>query len=237
MKITLQFVFAILFAAGAAGANWYYLSMKSTPKTTEFVIVAEDIPFGETITSKQLKAFKVLQPTEGANEIKDSSLIPYNRREVLYNMKAPKNYKKGDFVLFQDLKLLGPPVFDTIGPFRLISVGDQLTNQDLDGSGSGKVLTLAVKEDYDEKTKRLLQIIKRQEESGSEDPAYRILGVELLKPPADTGQPETSNSLEILEGEVAIFVNISDLESNSGILLAGQQIRFRVPKTSNLISE
>ena len=96
-----------------------------------------------------------------------------------------RNYIRGDMFFQRDIK---PPDqlanFEVLGPFNLISVGERFTEvntkQDesqLDASGNN--ITIAVNADFDERTRRLLQIVDPNRGS-FRDLAKRIVAIQVV---------------------------------------------------------
>ena len=159
MSNLLKLIFALFLGIVAAGANWVWVSAKATPP--KFVAAKNTIKVGRTIGEDDL----VSVPVPGDLDQLKKSLIPYKNRALLFGAKASRAYESGDVFFQRDVV---PPKeqseWDVIGPFRLISVGARFKAPDeataaYASDGSRNNVTIEVSADFDEKTKRLLEVI------------------------------------------------------------------------------
>ncbi len=125
MNNILSFCLALLLGLTAAGINWIWISAQAAP--SEFVAFQTAIKFGDEIKEADL----IATPVPGDLAILKKSFIPFENRSVLFGLKANRDYSAGDMVLHRDIQ---PPAessqWQIIGPFRLISVGDQFSQDD-----------------------------------------------------------------------------------------------------------
>ena len=149
---------AVVLALLAAGLNAMWLSAAKRPPT--FAAVSINLPAGQKITDEVLTSV----PVPGDADKLRESLIPYASRAILFGVPASRNYTAGDVVFQRDLQApLELSKFEVLGPFKLISVGERFktatAEQDAEASEGGNNVTIAVSANFDERTRRLLEII------------------------------------------------------------------------------
>jgi hypothetical protein len=219
---------AVVLAFVAAGLNAMWLSARKSPPT--FVAASTDLPMGQEITDDMLTAV----PVPGDTETLRASLIPYANRAILYGLKTPRNYIRGDMFFQRDIQApLEPAKFEILGPFRLISVGERFKQAESPQEGEidpgGNNVTIAVSAKFDERTRRLLEIIDPNQSANRENKLTRIVAVQVI--PKD----ETSTATTIDETDVVYqTVSLQGIENVPRVLLAGDDIRFVIPVSDSL---
>ncbi|MFO0791948.1 MAG: hypothetical protein U0805_21005 [Pirellulales bacterium] len=219
MKLSL----AVVLALAAAGLNAVWLSAEKHPP--EFVAAAADLPAGETISDEMLSPV----PVPGDFDQLRASLIPYQNRAILLGLKASRTYVKGDMFFQRDLKAPQELAeFEVLGPFKLISVGSRFTQANakegedqLDSSGN--TITIAVSANFDERTRRLLQIVDPTQ-SPLRDETRRIIAVQVV-PKEEQGKTPAPDDKNV----VYQTVQLEGIANVPSVLLAGDLIRFVVP--------
>ncbi len=220
---------AVVLALAAAGLNALWLSAQKQPPT--FVAAKADIVAGQEISDVVLAPV----PVPGDVEKLKVSLIPYANKAILFGLKASRNYSRGDIFFQRDIQApLELAQFEVLGPFRLISVGErfkQTGTQAEDGGRDpgGNNVTIAVSANFDERTRRLLQIIDPNQKSGRDEKVKRIVAVQVL--PTDQQAPATAKKDE---KEVYQTVSLQGIENVPRVLLEGEVIRFVVPVSDSL---
>ena len=234
-KLVLAGVFAII----AAGVNWVWLN--SAKKPPEYVAARDTLELGSEISSGDLIAV----PIPGDFDRLKKSMIPYASQSVLFGMKTSRKYEAGDVFLYRDLEAPNElPKWQELGPFRLISVGERFTGvakkeQDPASYNQGSNITIAVKRKYDDKTRRLLQIVdpKKREESDKE--VSRIIAVQVYPSSGSLTRTETKPDdsdfrLPLGADEVGLFISLDGVENVPSVLLVGDEIGFVVPPETSL---
>ena len=219
---------AVGLAIFAAVLNAMWLSAKQQPPL--FVAAAGDMPMGSEITDEMLLAM----PVPGNAETLRASLIPYGNRAILLGQMTSRDYVAGDMFFQRDVQAPRDVAkFEVLGPFKLISVGErfkQPENTEDEGqfSGSGNNITIAVSADFDERTRRLLEIVDPNRESRNTQKSAKIVAVQIL--PADQQSPEIAKEANV----VYQTVSLDGIESVPRVLLAGEVIRFVIPVSDSL---
>ena len=155
MKLSL----AVVLALAAAALNAVWLSAEKHPPS--FVAAGTDLPAGQIITDAML----IPVPIPGDPARLSASLIPYGSRTTLLGIKTTRPYIRGDMFFQSDIKApLQLAEYELLGPFKLISVGSRFTEaatkqDESQGDASGNNITIAVDANFDERTRRLLQVI------------------------------------------------------------------------------
>jgi hypothetical protein len=224
-KLSLAVVLALL----AAGLNAMWLSAEKRPPT--FVAVSINVPEGQEIVDEMLTSVPVPGDTDKLRE----SLIPYASRAILFGVKASRSYTAGDVVFQRDLQApLELSKFEVLGPFKLISVGERFKSpsteqQDAQASAGGNNVTIAVSANFDERTRRLLEIIDPSRRRSSTNQASRIVAVQVI--PKNEQSPAAK-----LDGKNVVYqtVSLDGIENVPGVLLEGDDIRFVVPASDSL---
>lgn len=223
MKHLMGFGFATFLGIVAAGLNWIWMAGLATPD--EFVGVDSDLAAGDTIDEDDLLAV----PVPGDSDDLRKSLIPWQDRAVLFGSKATRSYAAGDVVFHRDIQTpIEDSRWDVIGPFKLISVGERFkerSDDDLEYARTdGNNLTIAVDANFDDRTRRLLEVIAPIG-SAESSPESNIVAVQVL-PSRDGGRTETSANNEDV---VYQTVSLEGIANVPRVLLAGDMIRFVVP--------
>lgn len=221
MKHLMGLGFATLLGIVAAGLNWVWLAGLARPDN--FVGVKSVIEAGTEIGDDDL----VSVPVPGDREELRKSLVPWEDRAILFGVKASRNYREGDVVLHRDLKTpTEESHWDVIGPFKLISVGERFKDRrddDLESTRTdGNNLTIAVDAKFDERTKRLLQVIAPNA-SATDEP--KIVAVQVLPSNQSRVTPKSTAPQDI----VYQTVSLEGIANVPRVLLAGDMIRFVIP--------
>ena len=154
-----KFGIALTLAAVAGGLNCVYV--QSQVATDSYVRVAKAVPAGRTVAESDLTTIEFPQRVGKL----DATLIPWAKRHTIVGIVAPRTFAVGDLVLQQDL----PPApligrYEALGPFELIAVESQYSSRSEAGDrlSSGtrtEKITIAVPEDLDPKTRKLLDLL------------------------------------------------------------------------------
>jgi len=220
---------AVVLALLAAGLNAMWLNAKKQPPT--FVAAAADLQAGQEITD----ALLIAVPVPGDADQLRTSLIPYANRAILLGLKTPRAYVRGDMIFQRDIQApLELAKFEVLGPFRLISVGERFKqagaaqddNQLLSGENN---VTIAVSAKFDERTRRLLQIIDPNQPANQQNKQMRIVAVQVIPK-----ERQTDSALPDDEDVVYQTVSLEGIESVPRVLLEGDVIRFVVPVSDSL---
>ena len=152
--------------------------------------------------------------------------MPYKNRAILFGAKATRPYEVGDMILQRDIQPPSEPTqWDTLGPFRLISVGERFTQADADsplGTTGGDSVTISVNREFDEKTRRLMEIFDPERGQGKSQ--THIVAVQVLGPASRRDSPN-------LEDDDVVFqtVSLKGIANVPSVLLIGDSIHFVVP--------
>jgi hypothetical protein len=221
--------FAVVLALIAAGLNAMWLSAAKRPPS--FVAVNVDVPEGQEITEEMLTSV----PVPGDVDVLRHSLIPYDSRAILYGIKASRNYIPGDIVFQRDLQAPREiSKFEVLGPFQLISVGERFKTtsgdqQDAQVSEGGNNVTIAVDANFDERTRRLLEIIDPSRRGNSTDSGSRIVAVQVIPNNEQTAKDKPSDKDVVYQ-----TVSLDGIENVPRVLLEGDVVRFVVPSSDSL---
>lgn len=218
---------AVVLALAAAVLNAMWLQAEKQPAT--FVAAGADLVEGDEISDDLL----VEIPVPGDYDTLSAALIPYEKRAILFGQKASRNYTQGDMFFQRDLKApLETPQFEVLGPFRLISVGERFKQ----GAGEGDVgqygsgsnnVTIAVSANFDDRTRRLLQIIDPNHVANRDEGGPRIIAVQVIP-------KEQSAAIQDEKDVVYQTVSLEGIENVPRVLLEGEVIRFVIPITDSL---
>jgi hypothetical protein len=214
---------AVVLALLAAGLNAMWLSAEKRPPT--FVALSVDLPRGKPITDEVLTSV----PVPGDAEKLSESLIPYGSRAILFGVPASRNYTAGDVVFQRDLQApLELSKFEVLGPFKLISVGERFkTGTDAENAAAsegGNNVTIAVSANFDERTRRLLEVIDPSRRNDSTKQALRIVAVQVI-PKNELGAAAKVDDKNF----VYQTVSLDGIENVPRVLLEGDVVRFVVP--------
>lgn len=212
---------AVGLALLAAALNAMWLSAEKRPAT--FVAVAVDVKQGQPLSDDLLTSV----PVPGDSEKLRESLVPYSGRAILYGVKASRNYTAGDVVFQRDLQApLALSKFEVLGPFRLISVGERFKNADDAAAGAegGNNITIAVSANFDERTRRLLEIIDPSRSRTTGNPDSRIVAVQVIPKSEQTPDAKLDDKNVVYQ-----TVSLDGIENVPRVLLEGDVVRFVVP--------
>ena len=115
-----------------------------------------------------------------------------------------------------------------LGPFRLISVGGRFTAkraEKADGDPGGDNVTIAVSANFDERTRRLLEIIDPNRRPGRDARLRRLS-------PCKSFPKEQQTSVPAADDKNVVYqtVSLQGIENvQRALLLEGEVIRFVVP--------
>jgi len=215
---------AIVLALLAAGLNAMWLSAEKRPAT--FVAVGVDVKQGQPLIDELLTSV----PVPGDSDKLRQSLIPYGSRAILYGVKTSRDYTAGDVVFQRDLQApLELSKFEVLGPFQLISVGERFktpSEEQLQGqvSEGGNNITIAVSANFDERTRRLLEIIDPSRTGTGGKVDSRIIAVQVIP---KSEQPANAK----LDDKNVVYqtVSLDGIENVPRVLLEGDVVRFVVP--------
>jgi hypothetical protein len=221
-KLTL----ALLLGLTAAALNWMWLATQARPP--EFVAAQRAIKIDDEISAEDLVAVAV----PGDRDQLKQALIPYANRAILYGAKATRQYDAGDVFFQRDIRPpLEPARWDVIGPFRLVSVDQRVRESSGQGQpyvGEGRnQVTIAVGADFDEPTRRLLEVLDSENQTSSSQPRLRIVAVQVIpmKKSSERGS-DTPDS----DGPVVLqTVSLDGIANVPSALLEGDMVRFVVP--------
>jgi hypothetical protein len=223
-----KLLIAVGLALTAAVLNAAWLSAEKNPPA--FVAAAADLPAGEEITDEMLSSV----PVPGNPDALSSSLIPYDNRAILLGLKTSRNYIQGDMFFQRDITAPQQLAeFEVLGPFKLIGVGSRFTeaNTKQDESqldATGDTITIAVSADFDERTRRLLQIVDPTRVANSEQ-RPRIVAIQVV--PKE--EQKTSAAADD-KNVVYQTISLEGITNVPRVLLAGDVIRFVIPAHSPL---
>lgn len=225
MSNVIKLIFALFLGIVAAGANWLWVMSRVSPP--EFVAAKTSIKVGRTIGEDDL----IPVPVPGDKDQLKKTLIPYKNRALLFGTKAPRAYEPGDVFFQRDIL---PPndesEWDVVGPFRLISVGarfkepDEAT-EDYAGGGSRNNVTIEVSADFDEKTKRLLEVISPTFDGKSKEVTNNIVAVQVVPTRGQLG----ASPFQPSANSVYQTISLEGITNVPRVLLAGDMIRFVIP--------
>jgi hypothetical protein len=219
---------AVVLALLAAGLNAMWLSAEKRPPT--FTAVSINLPVGQKITDEAL----VSVPVPGNADKLRESLIPYSGRAILFGTPASRDYAAGDMVFQRDLQAPRELTkFEILGPFQLISVGERFKSptaeQEAGASEGGNNVTIAVSANFDERTRRLLEIIDPSRRGNSANASQRIVAVQVIPKNELTAADKPSDKNVVYQ-----TVALDGIENVPRVLLEGDVVRFVVPATDQL---
>ena len=181
------------------------------------------------------------------DELKKSFVLA-NRDSLalVVGARAPRNMTAGDLLLHQEMKA-NLPRWKALGPFRLVSVGEQVVGGDYTGRDSSRSVTIAARVDaegnYDARVERLLDILNSQGRRSKDSASQRIVAIQLEPvrqsatptPDGDTMvstlAPETGPSrapLPLAADERGIIVPLRNVENLPQLLARGDHVSFVV---------
>jgi len=220
---------AVVLALVAAALNALWLSAEKQPPL--FVAASADLKAGDEITDAMLASV----PVPGDAEKLRASLVPYANRAILLGMKAPRAYTRGDMFFQRDIQApLELTQFEVLGPFRLISVGERFKQAGaVEGEGSidpgGNNVTIAVSANFDERTRRLLEIIDPNRKANRDNKVAKIVAVQVIPVDQQSAADATNDKNVVYQ-----TVSLEGIENVPRVLLEGEVIRFVVPVSDSL---
>jgi hypothetical protein len=223
----LSLAVGLAFAAALLNAMW--LTAAKRPPT--FVAVSTDVSAGQDISDDALMEV----PVPGDPEKLREALIPYSNRAILFGRKSPRNYARGDVLFYRDIQPPTEPAkFEVVGPFRLMYVGDRFKQTSSDQKEDridpgGNNVTIAVSKDFDERTRRLLELIDPNRKPGQETRTTKIVAVQVIPEEEKASAPAADEKNIVLQ-----TVSLQGIENVPRVLLEGALIRFVVPDESPL---
>ncbi|HEX4412730.1 MAG TPA: SAF domain-containing protein [Lacipirellulaceae bacterium] len=228
MSNVMKLVLAVVLALAAAGLNAIWLSAEKHPAT--YVAAAVDLPAGEVITADAMTAV----PVPGDADKLKASLIPFDNKATLLGLKTSRAYNRGDMFFQSDIKApLELAEFEVLGPFKLISVGARFTQNNgkveesqLDSSGNN--ITIAVNANFDERTRKLLQIVDPTRTAGKDKPV-RIVAIQVVPKEEQKNSPAPADKNVVFQ-----TISLDGITNVPRVLLAGDVIRFVIPAHSSL---
>jgi hypothetical protein len=228
MSNVLKLTLAVVLALAAAGLNAIWLSAEKHPPT--YVAAAADLPAGQVISANMMAEV----PIPGDPDKLRATLIPWASRATILGIKATRPYIRGDMFFQSDIKApLELAEFEVLGPFKLIGVGSRFTQANgkpdeaqLDSSGNN--ITIAVNANFDERTRRLLQIVDPSRGANKDKPV-RIVAIQVVP------KEEQKNSAAPDDKNVVYqTISLDGITNVPRVLLAGDVIRFVIPAHSSL---
>lgn len=222
---------AAALAAGAIVLNIWWLN--SRPKDPEFVAVNKSIEEGAEIKQEDLKPMAI----PGKLEDLQKTLVRWEDRPIIFNRRAIRSFTMGDPFFQRDIQG-GPPQFDVLGPFRIISVGEEYRSgegqaTDTGGGGNSNTVTVQVRHfqrgnhyEFDEKTRRLIQTIQGGE-GGSTRGKQRIVTLQVYK--KGTQPPDAAPADGDKFVDVHLIVPLDGVDIVKKVLAVGDDIGFVVP--------
>ena len=187
-----------------------------------------DLPAGQVISAEMLD----MVPVPGNIDTLRTALIPYANRAILLGLKTSRDYHRGDVFFQRDITAPRQLAeFEVLGPFKLNSVGGRFTDQgqkgDVGGGDSaGNNITIAVSANFDERTRKLLQIVDPTR--AAKDKTTRIIAIQVV-PKEDL---ETSRSCRQINRLCTRRFRWKASRMFPKSLLVGDVIRFVVPAHS-----
>lgn len=244
---------AVFIAIAAGILNMVFLASRAKP--TEYLALGDvALRAGERFPSQDGSYKKLLLPSSNASMNK--SLVLYSDRAIVFGLAASRDFVSDDPIFFRDIAD-AVPQYETLGPFTLLSVGERLTGTvETDRSSRGaSVITVEpiweMKGDqfvtnekgdrvYGEATRKLLQIVEAQRQSGERGAASHLKIVAIEPRPSvrnakalsasANGTASLSNSPELIrQTERAIIVPVDRVATIPEVLQVGTGIAFVVP--------
>jgi hypothetical protein len=228
MSNVMKLVLAVVLALAAAGLNALWLSAEKHPAT--YVAAAVDLPAGQAITAEAMTEV----PVPGDPDKLRATLIPWASRATILGIKSTRPFIRGDVFFQSDIKApLELAEFEVLGPFKLISVGSRLTQPtgkadeaQLD-SGANNI-TIAVNANFDERTRRLLQIVDPSRGPNKDRPA-RIVAIQVVPKEQQKSSPVPDDKNVVYQ-----TISLEGITNVPRVMLAGDVIRFVIPAHSSL---
>lgn len=247
MSNLVKLILALVLAAVAAIVNVAYLASKESP--AYYLAVSDDtspIQAGDYFPAADADGSYKAIPIPGDVSKLGSTLIPFDKRAIVFGMKARRKFVGGDPIFFADV-VEDTPRYDELGPFTLLSVGEAFTGvaQPGEASAAGSAITVEPTYDtdengvaiYKEATRRLLQIVEARRNSRDAPAHLRIVAIVARPLSGDHGAaslqsltaPAPSSDALIRTKERAIIVPLQDVSIISNVLRIGTEVAFIVP--------
>jgi hypothetical protein len=257
-----RFIFALILAVAAGILNYVWMQQKAPSEG--YVIFKKNVEQGDQITDDMIGEIKLplrWSDSSPRTKVYNETLLPWNARLSLLDLKAVRSFQKGELVQQIDVGAIDIlPEYDILGPFRLIAVGGRFAKKynpadSADSSdSSSSAITIAIQYDVnepntlDEKTRRLVQIVetekgRRTNRQNNDQTDLRLVGIvawaginTVSASPLSSEQPneqQSAPSLGLNPNELALVVPLPDLDTIPEVLLSEEapQIGFLVPKT------
>lgn len=215
---------AVVLALAAATLNWMWLTAEKNPPA--YVVTKVAIPEGTEITAAQLTSV----PVPGDAKELNRSLIPFGSRAVLFGLKATRSYRAGEVVFQRDIRPpTEPTAWEVVGPFQLISVGERFRRPAADGTEvdlgqGGNNVTIAVPKEFDDSTRRLLEVINPRRGEDSDRDRMRIVAVQVVPSKGAGGELPGADREMVYQ-----TISLDGIENVPRVLLEGDRIRFVIP--------
>jgi len=243
MSITARLAIALVVGLIAAGLN--AVALMSSVGVGGYVSLTASVSQGEPVSEGLLKQVTV----KGDPATVGRSLVPWENRGLVLQMRAPRDYATGDVILQRDLqeaiRLATRDGLELLR-FRVIAVGDRFKRQSaaeaeqLSG-GDGNFVTIAVKQlpekslptgepDDVVKSRRMVRLVTQRAAGGSPDVADRIFGVAVFPRGKSDSTTAVSGSPAAIEqpkdDEMLLTVPLEGIESVPDVILVGGDIGF-----------
>jgi hypothetical protein len=243
MSITARLVTALVAGLAAAGLN--ALALMSSVGEKGYVSLTAAVSRGEPVSEDLLAKVAV----RGDPATVGRSLVPWEDRGLVLQMRAPRDYSTGDVILQRDLReaiRLATRDGLKLLRFRVIAVGDRFKRQSAAESqqasgGDGSFVTIAVEQrsenphhpDDEQRVtdgRRMIRLVTQRAAGGSPDAADRIYGVAVFprgEPAPDAVRSEGPEAIELpKDNEMLLTVPLEGIESVPDVILVGGDIGF-----------
>jgi hypothetical protein len=243
MSITARLVTALVVGLAAAGLN--ALALLSSVGRGTYVSLTAAVSRCEPISEGLLKQVAI----PGVAAEVGRSLVPWEDRGLVLQMRAPRDYAAGDVILQRDLQeaiRLATRDGLKLLRFRVIAVGGRFKRQSATeaqqaSGGDGSFVTIAVEQaaespDHPDDKKevkdgrRMIRLVTQRATGGSPDATDRIYGVAVFprgEPAADATGSEGPESIELpKDNEMLLTVPLEGIESVPDVILVGGDIGF-----------
>jgi len=231
-----------LLAAMAALIN-YYVNRPQEVEKFPIGIASKEINKGDVfrwVAGSEDNNIRFIElPSEGIKTNAEKILLTGDNRVAVLGARASRSFALGDVILLQD-RAVELPNRRQLGPFRLISVGNQLTGTSGGRSGgSSNTITVAIELDsttdefgeplFEKKARHLLEILANRKSKARHT---KIIAIEIFPDDAmEINQPELDSlgelsSLPISGNERAVIVPLDNVTTLQAPLLIGQNIGF-----------
>ena len=243
MSITARLVTALVVGLAAAGLNT--LALLSSVGRGTYVSLTAAVSRDEPVSEDLLTQVAI----PGVPAEVGRSLVPWEDRGLVLQMRAPRNYAAGDVILQRDLQeAIQVATRDGLKllRFRVIAVGDRFKRQSATeaqqaSGGDGSFVTIAVEQlpekslptgepDDVVKSRRMVRLVTQRAAGGSPEVADRIFGVAVFprgKSDSTTAVSESPAAIELpKDNEMLLTVPLDGIESVPDVILVGGDIGF-----------